>query len=80
LGSAAAAARLFGALETALERAGMRAFEPGWQATVDRHRAAVQGALGEDAFGSAWTQGRTLSWSALMDEVAALSESAAARA
>ena len=56
----------------------MRAFEPDWQATVDRRRAAVQGALGEEAFGIAWAQGRTFSWSALMDEVAALSESAMA--
>jgi predicted ATPase/transcriptional regulator with XRE-family HTH domain len=78
LGRAGAAARLFGAVEALLERAGMRAFEPGWQANVDCRRAAVQGALGEDAFGIAWSEGRTLSWSALMDEVAALSESAAA--
>ncbi|MFL6289234.1 MAG: hypothetical protein ACJ73L_12645, partial [Actinomycetes bacterium] len=72
------AARLFGAVETLLERAGMRAFEPDWQATVDRRRAAVQGVLGEEAFGIAWAEGRTLSWSALMDEVAALNESVAA--
>ncbi len=45
----------------------------------DGHRAAVQSALGEDAFGSAWSQGRTLSWSVLMAEVAALSESTAAK-
>jgi hypothetical protein len=55
----------------------MRAFEPAWQATVDHRRVAVQGALGEEAFGIAWAEGRTLSWSALMNEVAALSESAA---
>ena len=78
VGCAGAAARLFGAVEALLERAGMRAFEPGWQATVDRRRAAVRGALGEDAFGIAWAEGRTLAWSALMDEVAALSASAAA--
>ena len=78
LGHTGAAARLFGAVEGVLERAGMRAFEPDWQATVDRRRAAVQGALGEDAFGIAWAQGRTFSWSALMDEVTALSESAMA--
>jgi hypothetical protein len=77
LGRAGAAARLFGAVDAVLERAEMRAFEPAWQATVDRHRAAVQGALGEAAFGIAWAEGRTLSWSALMEEVAALSESAA---
>jgi predicted ATPase/transcriptional regulator with XRE-family HTH domain len=77
LGRAGVAARLFGAVDAVLERAEMRAFEPAWQATVDRHRAAVQGALGEAAFGIAWAEGRTLSWSALMEEVAALSESAA---
>jgi predicted ATPase/transcriptional regulator with XRE-family HTH domain len=74
LGHAAAAARLFGALEALLERAGMRTFEPGRQATVDCRRAAVQDALGVDAFGMARAEGRTLSWSALMDEVAALSD------
>jgi predicted ATPase/transcriptional regulator with XRE-family HTH domain len=78
LGRPRAAARLFGAEQTVLERAGMRVLEPAWQATVDRHRAVVQGALGEDAFGIAWAEGRALSWSALMDEVAALSESATA--
>ncbi len=45
----------------------------------DGHRAAVQSALVEGAFGSAWAQELTLSWSALMDEVAALSESTAAK-
>jgi predicted ATPase/transcriptional regulator with XRE-family HTH domain len=78
LGRAGAAARLFGAVEAVLERAGMGAFEPGWQATVDRHRAAVQRTLGEEAFRIARAEGRSLAWSALMDEVAALSESAAA--
>ena len=56
----------------------MQRVRTGWQATVDRHRAAVQGALGEEAFESAWAEGSTLSWSALMDEVTALSESAMA--
>jgi tetratricopeptide (TPR) repeat protein len=78
VGRADAAARLFGAGEALLERAGMSVLEPDWQATVERRRAAVQGTLGADAFGLAWAEGRTLSWSALMDEVAALSESAAA--
>ena len=78
LGRAGAAARLFGAAQAVLERTGMRVFEPDWRASVDRHRTAVQGALGEEAFGIAWAKGCTLSWSALMDEVTALSESAAA--
>jgi predicted ATPase len=78
LGRARAAARLFGAEQAVLERAGMSVLEPAWQETVDRHRADVQGALGEDAFEVAWAEGRTLSWSALMDEVTALSESTAA--
>jgi predicted ATPase/transcriptional regulator with XRE-family HTH domain len=73
LGHAGAAARLFGALEAVLERAGMRGFEPGRQATVDRQRAAVQDLLAADAFETAWAGGRAFSWSALMDEIAALS-------
>jgi DNA-binding CsgD family transcriptional regulator/Tfp pilus assembly protein PilF len=75
LGHAAAAARLFGAVQAVLERAGMRAFEPVWQANVDRLRAAVQGTLGDEAFASAWAEGCTLSWSELIDAVAALCES-----
>ena len=75
LGHAAAAARLFGAVQAVLERAGMHAFEPVWQANVDRHRAAVQGILGDEAFASAWAEGRTLSWPELIDAVAALCES-----
>ncbi len=78
LGHVGAAARLFGALDAVLERAGMRGFEPGRQATVDRQRATVQDLLAADAFESAWAGGRTLSWSALMDEVAALSNPATA--
>ena len=77
LGRAHAAARLFGAEQAVLERAGMRVLEPTWQATVDHHHTVVQGALGDDAFGAAWAEGRSLSWAALMDEVTALSESAA---
>jgi predicted ATPase len=73
LGHAGAAARLFGALDAVLKRAGMRAFEPGRQATVERQRAAVQDLLAGDAFETAWASGRTLSWSALMAEIAALS-------
>ena len=50
--------------DLAIDKAGHRRF--------DGHRAAVQSTLGEDAFGSAW--------SALMAEVAALSESTASSA
>ena len=78
LGRARVAARLFGAVQAVLEQAGMRAFEPAWQANIDRHLAVVQRVLGDEAFGSAWAEGRTLSWAELMDEVAALSEPAPA--
>ena len=40
LGHARVAARLFGAVQAVLEQAGMRAFEPVWQADIDRHVAA----------------------------------------
>jgi tetratricopeptide (TPR) repeat protein len=78
LGRARVAARLFGAVQAVLEQAGMRAFEPVWQADIDRHIAVVQRVLGDEAFRSAWAEGRTLSWAELMDEVAALSEPAPA--
>jgi tetratricopeptide (TPR) repeat protein len=74
LGRARDAARLFGAAQAVLARAGMRAFEPAWQATVDRHHAAVRDTLGDEASRSAWGEGSALSWAALMDEVAALCE------
>jgi predicted ATPase/transcriptional regulator with XRE-family HTH domain len=78
LDRARAAALLFGAVQAVLERAGMRAFDPAWQATVDRHRAAVKDTLGDEAFGSAWAEGRTLSWPALVEAVTALCELAPA--
>jgi tetratricopeptide (TPR) repeat protein len=78
LGRARVAARLFGAAQAVLEQAGMHAFQPAWQANVERHVAVAQRVLGDEAFMSAWTEGRTLSWAELMDEVTALSELAPA--
>jgi predicted ATPase/transcriptional regulator with XRE-family HTH domain len=78
LGRARTAARLFGAAQEVLEQAGMGAFEPAWQADIDRHIAVVQRLLGDEAFGSAWAEGRMLAWAELMAEVAALSEAAPA--
>jgi tetratricopeptide (TPR) repeat protein len=72
VGQARAAARLFGTGQLVLERAGIPAFEPAFQADIDRDLDAVQRLLGDEAFESAWTEGRRLSWSAVMDEVAAL--------
>jgi tetratricopeptide (TPR) repeat protein len=72
LGRDHAAARLFGAMQAVRERAGMPAFEPAWQADIDRHIAVVQRILGDEAFGSARTEGRALCWAELMDAVAVL--------
>jgi predicted ATPase/transcriptional regulator with XRE-family HTH domain len=78
LGHVREAARLFGAAQAVLEQAGMHAFEPAWQANVERHIAVVQRDLGDEAFGRFWAEGRARSWAGLMDEVAALSELAPA--
>jgi hypothetical protein len=78
LGHTGAAIRSFGAAQALLERVGIAAFDPAWQAIVDRHRAAVQRTLGDEDFASACAEGRHLSRAALMDAVTALSESAPA--
>lgn len=55
-----AAARLFGAAETAWTRTGgarFKIYDPTYTASV----AAVRDVLGDDAFDSAWTEGATLS-------------------
>jgi non-specific serine/threonine protein kinase len=76
LAHARAAARLFGAAQALLQRVGIAAFDPAWQAIIDRNVATVQRALGDEAFETAWAEGRTLSWAEVMDTVEALSQSA----
>jgi predicted ATPase/DNA-binding CsgD family transcriptional regulator len=58
-GQAVRAARLWGAADAIRRRVGA-APHPPWQAEHERHVAAMRTRLGDEAFGSAWTEGGML--------------------